>query len=186
MDLYAMKKILAPLEIVKYEKSYFLWPLAVLSFAPLSAWIKIIRPKDGSVFDTFSHDFSLALCLSLLIPAITDYIIETLVMWRRTKKAPFLGYLVFLTIPSVFLFAGETIYFCAAEENCNIINFIITLLTIFFSIYVYGAGKMLCNPDMQKYRTRSYFEEKREQLKKLESEANQKSSVDVNGKEIKL
>lgn len=52
-----MKKILAPLEIVKYEKSYFLWPLAVLSFAPLSAWIKIIRPKDGSVFDTFSHDF---------------------------------------------------------------------------------------------------------------------------------
>ncbi len=182
--LQRIKKIVAPFEVVKNEIAYILWPIAIFVFAPLSAWIKLIHSNEIGVVGTFTHEFTLTLCLSLLIPSIADYFIETFVLWRRTKQAPFFGYLIFLTIPCAFLLVAETIYFCLADTTCHLGNLVVALFTIAISTYVYCAGKMLSFPEMKKYKTNFYLERDKEKRRKIETEAVNKKKVNVGGKEI--
>lgn len=182
-----IKKLLAPIMVVKREKTYLFWVIFVAVFGLINIWAGFLMGESDMIRAAFKEGIMFTFSVSLCAPFCTDVFIEMLVDKREKKKSMFVTYKVITGLLNVIWIVGLCFLWLGKYKGNNILQIIIGVISLLFSFYMYCIGKMERHKDITgSYDDCEYLLNENDRMDELENEAAMTNKIETDKGEIKL
>lgn len=183
-DKSLIQKIVAPFQVLKIEKIYYVWIVSFLiSFSSI-----IVEILNGNTSSVFNQGAFFATCIAVVAPFFLDFVVDYSHTNRKEKKESFSTYkawVFFISIAILFLLIVFYITKCKSNSLLQIITTVTVALLSFYSNLVYKMEDHMILMDI--YKDTSYAIAENNEINKLNKKAKKlKNIVDSNGEEVKL
>lgn len=181
------RKLIAPIVVVRREKTYLFWVIFVAIFGLINIWAGFLMGETemikGAVDEGIIYTFSVSLCA----PFCTDIFIEMLVDKRRNEKSMFVTYKVITGLLNVVWIIALCFLWLGKYRGSYVLQIIIGGVSILFSFYMYCIGKMERHKDItSQFDDSEYLSDENERISDLQIEATRTSKVTTGKGDIKL
>lgn len=182
-----VKKLLAPIMVVKREKTYLFWAIFVAIFGLINIWAGFLMGELNMIKEAFNEGIMFTFSVSLCAPFCTDVFIEMLVDKRENKKSMFVTYKVITGLLNVVWIVGLCFLWLGKYKGNYILQIIIGIISLLFSFYMYCIGKMERHKDITgTFDDSEYLSEENDRMDELESEAVITNKIETDKGDIKL
>lgn len=181
------RKLIAPIVVVKREKTYLFWVVFVAMFGLINIWAGFLMGETGMIKGAMDEGMIYTFSVSLCAPFCTDIFIDMLVDKRRNEKSMFVTYKVIAGLLNVVWIIGLCFLWLGKHKGSYILQIIIGVISILFSSYMYCIGKMERHKDItSQFDDSEYLLEENGRINNLEIEATKTNKVETSKGDIKL
>lgn len=182
-----VEKLIAPIVVLKREKSYLFWLIFVAVFGLINIWAGFLMGEHDMIKAAFEEGIMFTFSVSLCAPFCTDVFIEMLVDKRENKTSMFVTYKVITGLLNIVWIVGLCFLWLGKFKSNYIVQIIVGFISIIFSFYMYCIGKMERHKAITKeYDDSEYLLEENVRMDELENKVVYTDKIVTDKGDIKL
>lgn len=178
------RKIIAPFELLKVEKIYWVWGVSFLiSFASI-----IVDFLNSELPSAFEQGAFYATCLAVIAPYFLDFIVDYCQLSKMGKKENFSTYKSWTFVLSIGCVFFLIVFYITKCRTNSVLQVISTLIVAAVSFYTYLVYKMEAHPILMKqYEDIPYAVAENKSVNDLSRSAQKAKKYETeSGEEVKL
>ena len=181
------EKLIAPVVVVKREKTYFFWVIFVALFGLINIWAGFLMGETDMIKSALDEGIIYTFSVSLCAPFCTDIFIEMLVDKRSNEKSMFVTYKVITGLLNIVWIIALCFLWLGKHKGSYVSQTIVGVVSVIFSFYMYCIGKMERHKDItHKFDDSEYLSEENERINDLQTEAYKTDKIETGKGDIKL